>query len=426
MEVGIEAGEHLRLLPGQGVDAQHGLPVELHQRGPAIGVDAAEGVDAEALHRPVRARDAPVRHVPDRVVLTLGVQRDEVPERVVRALRLRDLAVRVRLGRVDHVGELDAVLDEEDRDVVADEVEGALVGVELRREAPGVSDGVGRAAGPQDGREADEDRGLRALREEAGDRHVVRGAVALEDAVRAGAAGVHDPLGDALVVEVGDLLAQVVVLEQSRPARAGLQRVVAVAQPDARLPWSGRRPAAQRPSGRRPAPPPSASGGQACPGRAWAAAVHAPRWAPPAAPVQRPASLGLPARGASRQRRPPSARPCPPLSWPSSSRTCLVASWLLSVLSPWPPAWLTSSLAAWRSWLTSSLGAGRPRVTPVVMGRAGSVPVATDRLFTPAGGSVVGMDTRTDGTSPHRGCGRAARQSQGSIARSSLPWPGSR
>ena len=58
-----------------------------------------------------------------------------------------------------------------------------------------------------------------------------RGAVALEDAVRAGAAGVHDPLGDALVVEVGDLLAQVVVLQQRRPARPGLQRVVGVAQP---------------------------------------------------------------------------------------------------------------------------------------------------------------------------------------------------
>ena len=105
-----------------------------------------------------------VGHVPDRVVLGLGVQRDEVPERVVRALRLRDLPVRVRLAGVDDVGELDAVLDEEDRDVVADQVEGALVGVELRREAAGVADRVGRAARAQHGGEADEDRGLLALR----------------------------------------------------------------------------------------------------------------------------------------------------------------------------------------------------------------------------------------------------------------------
>ena len=59
------------------------------------------------------------------------------------------------------------------------------------------------------------------------------GAVAAEDAVRRGAPGVHHPLGDPLVVEVGDLLPQVVVLEQHRPARPGLQRVVGVVQPGA-------------------------------------------------------------------------------------------------------------------------------------------------------------------------------------------------
>ena len=41
-----------------------------------------------------------------------------------------------------------------------------------------------------------------------------------------------DALGDALVVEVRDLLAQVVVLEQRRPALTGLQRVLGVAEPD--------------------------------------------------------------------------------------------------------------------------------------------------------------------------------------------------
>ena len=44
----------------------------------------------------------------------------------------------------------------------------------------------------------------------------------------AGAARVHDALRDALVVEVGDLLAEVEVLEQRRAALAGLQRVLVV------------------------------------------------------------------------------------------------------------------------------------------------------------------------------------------------------
>jgi len=76
----------------------------------------------------------------------LGLETDEVPERVVGGLGLRDLTIGLGLGRVDQVGELDPVLDEEDGDVVADEVEDPLLRVELRREAPHVAHGVGRAA----------------------------------------------------------------------------------------------------------------------------------------------------------------------------------------------------------------------------------------------------------------------------------------
>ena len=46
--------------------------------------------------------------------------------------------------------------------------------------------------------------------------------------MRAEAAGVHDALGDALVVEVEDLLAEVEVLEQRRAALADPQRVLVV------------------------------------------------------------------------------------------------------------------------------------------------------------------------------------------------------
>ena len=66
------------------------------------------------------------------------------------------------------VGELQAVLDEEDRDVVADEIEVALVGVELRREAADVAGGVRRAPRAGHRREPDEHR--RARRPCAGSR----------------------------------------------------------------------------------------------------------------------------------------------------------------------------------------------------------------------------------------------------------------
>ena len=53
--------------------------------------------------------------------------------------------VRQALLRVDEVGELAWVADEEHRGVVADQIEVALVGVELQRESPWVAHRVGIA-----------------------------------------------------------------------------------------------------------------------------------------------------------------------------------------------------------------------------------------------------------------------------------------
>ena len=180
-----------------------------------LRVDHPERVDAEALHGPERARNSAVTHLPEHMMGGLGVQRHEIPERVVRRLRLRDLPVGLRLAGVDDVGELDAVLDEEHRDVVADQIEVALVGVELDRETPGVAHGIGGPARAEDGREPARRPGSsRPSCQEAGLGDRRGGAVGLENAVRRGAAGVHDPLRDALVIEVRDLLPQVEVLEK--------------------------------------------------------------------------------------------------------------------------------------------------------------------------------------------------------------------
>ena len=66
--------------------------------------------------------------------------------------------VRLRLRGVNQIRKLHRVLDEEHRDVVADEIPVALVGVELHGEAAHVARGVGRAALADDGREAHEHR----------------------------------------------------------------------------------------------------------------------------------------------------------------------------------------------------------------------------------------------------------------------------
>ena len=77
---------------------------------------------------------------------------NEVPEVVVRGPGLREAAVGLLLGRVDQVGELDRVLDEEDRDVVPDEVPVALPGVELGSEAAHVAGQVGGSRKPPSAR----------------------------------------------------------------------------------------------------------------------------------------------------------------------------------------------------------------------------------------------------------------------------------
>ena len=50
--------------------------------------------------------------------------------------------------------------------------------------------------------------------------------------MRCGSARVYDALGDALMVEVGDLLAEDEVFEEGRAAQARLQRVLIVCDSD--------------------------------------------------------------------------------------------------------------------------------------------------------------------------------------------------
>ena len=160
VEVRVLARDLERLVPQHRVHAELRLPVELDEARGAPGVHEPEGVDAEALHHPEAAGNRPIRHDPHDHVHRLGHQRDEVPERVVGGGGLGDLVVRLRLHRVDQVGELHRVLDEEDGDVVADQIEVALVGVELHREAAHVARQIGRPPRARHRGEAHEDRRL--------------------------------------------------------------------------------------------------------------------------------------------------------------------------------------------------------------------------------------------------------------------------
>ena len=145
MEIGVGAVDLDRLVPHHRLEALLGLPVEFDEGRFALRVDEAEGVDAEAFHRAKRAGDRAVRHHPHDHVEALGHQAHEIPEIVVGRLRLREGPIGLGLHRMDEVGEFHRILDEEDRDIVADEIPIAFLGVELHREAAHVACEVERA-----------------------------------------------------------------------------------------------------------------------------------------------------------------------------------------------------------------------------------------------------------------------------------------
>ena len=229
VKVRVGAVELHGLVPHDRLQAEFRLPMELDERRGARGVHESERMDPEPLHEPERPRDRPVGHHPHEHVGRLGHEGDEVPEVVVRGLSLREAAVGLLLRSMDEVGEFDRVLDEEHGNVVADEIPVPRLGIELHGEAPDVTRQIGGTLVPGDGREADERRcPLAGPLEEVSAGDVGERFVVLEEAVRAEAPGVDDTFRNAFVVEVEDLLAKVLILQQARPARAGSESVLVV------------------------------------------------------------------------------------------------------------------------------------------------------------------------------------------------------
>ena len=133
-------------------------------------------------------------------------------------------AVGLGLHRMDEVGKFDGVLNEEDGDVVADEVPVAFLGVELHCKAANVAREVERSLAAGDGREANKGRRVFSPTRWKMSARVMSDSDfgQLEKAMRTIAAGMHDALGDALMIEVEDFLAEVEVLDaepgHERPA----------------------------------------------------------------------------------------------------------------------------------------------------------------------------------------------------------------
>ena len=115
---------------------------------------------------------------------------------------------------VHEIRKLDRILDEEHRNVVADEIPIAALRVELHGEAANVAREIERAFAADDRREPHERRRhlSRPLKQVCA-RYIRQRVVRFEEAMRAEAARVHDSLGYSLVIEMEKLFAKVKIFE---------------------------------------------------------------------------------------------------------------------------------------------------------------------------------------------------------------------
>src|ERR1035437_2804736 len=142
-------------------------------------------------------------------------ERNEIPERVVRGRRLRKAAVGFHLDGMDEVREFDGVLNEENRDVVADQIPVAFLGVKLDCKYAYVTRRMDRPRTACDCPYASKQRRLLAyFGEYSGGGVPLQRGGQLEEAMRTRRACMHDTLGHTLVIEMGDLFVQDEILQQ--------------------------------------------------------------------------------------------------------------------------------------------------------------------------------------------------------------------
>jgi hypothetical protein len=124
----------------------------------------------------------------------------------VRRLCLGDLIVGFRLSSMYHIRKFHTVLDEEHRNVIANNVPVTFLGVEFDSKTTNIADSVCRATATKDSREPQEDRSLaRSVRQNTGRCDIFGRLEEGEFSKGTGATGVDDALRDAFVVEAVDL-----------------------------------------------------------------------------------------------------------------------------------------------------------------------------------------------------------------------------
>src|SRR5664279_5733190 len=137
---------------------------------------------------------------------------------------LREAPIGLHLHRVDEVREFDRVLNEKDRDIVADQIPVAFLGIELDGKTANVPWSIDRTGSARDSRESCEEFGaLTAFGQDLRGRISAKRLCECEIAMHSGPAGMHNALRNPFMIEVVDLFTEDEVFEKCRARSAGLQ-----------------------------------------------------------------------------------------------------------------------------------------------------------------------------------------------------------
>src|SRR5664280_41009 len=150
-------------------------------------------------------------------------ERNEIPECVVRGCRLGESPVRLHLYGVDQIRKLDSILDKEDRDVIADKIPIAFFSVELDRKSTHVTRSIYRTCATCDGRYSSEYRRFLAhLGEYPGSGVFLQRRGQFEESMNPRGSRMNNTLGNTLMVEMSDFVAEDEIFEKCRTTRIGL------------------------------------------------------------------------------------------------------------------------------------------------------------------------------------------------------------
>lgn len=213
------------LLNRQVLDTALRLKVELDPAGLTLLVHKLIRVTTIAVHVSVAVRCATITEQNGQLVQRLWTQGQKVPEHV----SIAQIALWMSLLRVDEIGEFDGVTHEKDRSVVTDHVIVALLRVELDGKTARITSRIGTSLFSANGRKSRKNRSsLSNLVQEGGlgvASHVVGH---FKVAVSTGALGMDDTFGDALAIKVGQLVNEMVVLEEDGTVGTDGERVLVI------------------------------------------------------------------------------------------------------------------------------------------------------------------------------------------------------